>query len=192
MGYWDKHPMAGDTPLDVKGHIDDTYVYPLMQSEGFFEDEGEEDDITESPRYAEFLLKALPNIVKAYEDGTDDGLDEAPFVVPFMVVENGIKIEDEDLSHRVRAMIGDGGAADRGYGDGAEDDDEDEQDDQPTDDTPFDPFSSPQGYADQLEKAWDNLMTGRATYDDLERGKGLFEQIAIKLAEGKGGGANVD
>jgi hypothetical protein len=149
MGYWSTHPMGGDSPLDKQAefwNIIDFDVYDV-------EDEGmSNEDIQKEIQKR--VDKKLPELIEHFEEC------ELGFVLPFTLVEWGVKIADKELSDQVKGLICDGGGGERGY-------DEDEED-------------SPQAYAKQLEQNWDKIMQGEIDVQDF-LDKGLMYQLISKI-----------
>lgn len=153
MGYWHEHPMAGDTPLDVEGGIDEAYIYPAAHAAGV----DHEDLFDKTNLYARFLEKVLPAVLD--DPGVFNGYEAFRFVLPYMVATYGVKVTDELHNIRLKSMIGDGGAGERGFGD------------------PVGDFKNPADYAKELHDNWDALMRGEIGYDNLHKERGMFEML---------------
>lgn len=155
MGYWDSHPMAGDSPMDALYGLTDLLFTEEEQDKDFhYNDELYKTRLTEKLREATGLT--------FYRD--------QQFILPFKVAELGIQIQDEILSHTIKKMIGDGGASDRGY------------DSKPSNqENNYNDFQSPYDYARCLYDLWEAGMKGDFDLSKIGRGVGLFEKIDLHL-----------
>lgn len=154
MGYWDDHPMAGDTPLDVKGDLENKLTSLLPEPTTF--DRWEEDP-------CETLLTedSIRTLLILMDLGEWEAYENHNFVIPFLMVQFRITTQDEELSERLREMIGDGGAAYRGY--------------------PKNYHEGPEPYAKALYNAWPKLMSGELSMESFDNCRGLFEVMADTL-----------
>jgi hypothetical protein len=157
MGYWDKHPMAGDSPMDYEGDL----LYEVKLN------------YESTPQ--EFEAK-LPQLV---QQGSRRKYKKNAFVLPFMVVDRGIKVTDPELSAKLKSFIQDGGAAERGYPVYSP-----AQSQYPTEQNNWNDFQSPQDYAVQLYDLWDDIMSGKRQIEELGRLRGLFEVILTNDKKG--------
>ena len=161
MGYFDAHPMSGDQPMDIEDIIYSTlFTNEESEAELFQNDDILRErlnlKLNECP---ELFIAQFKKKLKEY--GASD-----EFVLPFLVVQVKIEIQDKFISSLLKEMIKDGGAKERGY---------------PVltsnVENKYNGFTSPNDYACQLRDAWDNLMEGRLSYEELETRKGLLEVL---------------
>ena len=155
MGYWSKHPMAGDPPMDFQLVIIDK----LFTNDEFFNDE--------IYTYEEFRKRLSEQIEEVYKEVKEELNTDARFVLPFTIARYRVKIKDEVLSKKIRKMIDDGGNETRKY----------DSTPIPTKDNNYTNFDRPICYANQLRDLWNYLMKDESKFDDLEEYKGLFDTI---------------
>ena len=180
MGYWGKHPMEGDDPSDTAYVIDaivgelepteemnelqDKFNAAIMKGDKDLAKTIEETFNKEAEmvvkQYTEHFISKLPQLADRFEDHDIKN----KFVLPFTIVQCQIRVEDPTISERIKAMIGDGGAADRGYDTAGISDD-------------YNGFESPEDYANQLRNTWDKLMTGEIHFDSIGQAKGMVESV---------------
>lgn len=176
MGYWSKHPMGGDTPMDAQGHMD-WILFP--------EDEyGEEELDFDEDLYKKVLIEKIEDLLQAVEDEEDDEhylLHIAPFVIPFTIHEQEIQIKDEIISKKIKALIQDGGASERGY-----DIPSPTEENYPTIHNNWNALQTPFDYARKLHDLWDGLMDGSIPFKELEQDIGLFATIEKRMSETDG------
>lgn len=151
MGYWDTHPMAGDLPMDAEYALTDLLFSNEERDAALHHD---------STFYKERLTQ------KAEEASHIDFFEGQNYVLPFKVAELGIRISDKALSEKIKSMIGDGGASDRGY---------------PLADSSatnnYNEFVSPYDYACALYDQWDKGMDGEVDLSTIGMSIGLFDKI---------------
>ena len=170
MGYWSTHPMAGDTPLDYRNNID----FGIYTEDEWYAT-CEDPSLISREEIKNRWEKKLPKFIEIFEGEEKEG----SFVLPFEVVAYQIIIKDKNLSERVKNMIGDGGAKDRGY-------------DCPVSnkENNYNDFKSPNDYACQLRNNWDDLMDGKISFESLEREVSLIETMVKHKEANKSGLVN--
>ena len=186
MGYWGIHPMAGDTPSDVKYLVDDLL---------FTENEQEQDLTYDQHLYKQRLAEKLNEAttldftregVKFHfsrVETTPDGvllhdyeetrfLEDNSFVLPFLVMEHEIQISDPTLSQKVKSMLRDGGAFARDYPIPKI-----EEKLYPSVENNWNDLQSPFDYARKAHDLWDMIMDGTLPFTAMEHAEGLFDVI---------------
>jgi hypothetical protein len=163
MGYWSKHPMGGDMPLDCEAN----YVFEQI----FTKEELDSDIEMNEENYSPRLIKHLSTIEMNDPDYA--------FIIPFRVMEFEIQIEDPELRAKIKEMIGDGGAQERGYNVPEPGDV-----DFPTAQNGYNSFQSPFDYAQQLRDIWDDVMTGVKPFGEAQPDHGLFAVLANHTGSG--------
>ncbi len=166
MGYWSPHPLAGDFPMDVMSQID-SYLFTEEELNNVKTDEQIEAFHKEYKHRLEQNLQALAAL---------EYPEDLQFVLPFQLASYEVRIEDEELSQRNKAMIGDGGAAVRGYDPTG-----------PGKDNKYNSYSSPQDYARELRDLWDELMAGKREFSELGEYKGVIVTMVEHQKAGKKG-----
>lgn len=169
MGYWSKHPLGGDQPLDAQ-----LYLYEELGIEALFRKyDDKECSKKEKEKRKEDFLKALS---KALETKLDKALEyeyvkDYAFIIPYTVAENGLLLKDKKLADRLKSLIGDGGACNRGY-----------EIKESKRENGYNNFQSPFDFASELRDNWEDIvLTGKVKYKDLSRAKGLFEVLSEKI-----------
>lgn len=170
MGYWSTHPLGGDAPMDMTSYINE-FIY--KQEGGKLENDSDWRTYLDNVFTNEFNVtvtnflkdtQKLSLLTESVENGTlDDG--DSKFVLPFMICEKMIVIEDKNLSNKIKNLIGDGGSSSRGY----TKDDED----------------SPLKFARLLHDNWEKLQ--EVNYKDpimdiILDNPGLFDVIAENIS----------
>lgn len=151
MGYWGIHPLSGDMPLDA------LYILDIFL---FTKEEIRNNEKFNDIEYAKRLKDELKIVSEIeYYSGFN-------FVLPFKIAQLKLKIKDNELSKKIKNMIGDGGAKYRGY-----------SIKESNKFNGYNNFESPNDYAGQLEDNWDSLMEGTINFDVLKKSKGLIETI---------------
>jgi hypothetical protein len=191
MGYWSEHPMGGDAPLDVKSELD-SFLFPekdrvkMDETEyktrlianlneiiglDYIRGEHPTDEMKEKSR------SVLRNFMSNEEqlERTLRGMfrNDCSFVLPFTLIEHEIGVKDKALSDKVKSMIGDGGAYERGY-----DVPKNTDENYPDKENNWNDLESPFDFAVKLYDLWDGMMEGSVTFDVLENDEGLFSVLA--------------
>lgn len=204
MGYWSKHPLGGDSPYDAISAIKHL-LYGWLTPEEFAEinkhcGERGYEDAAEATEDLYFEYKApgegdanplyvaarravndhLPELV-ALAEGGGAGFT---FELPFLIAERGWHLRPEVLAASrtdLIALVGDGGAGERGYHEFLDDADADLLAQvRPGEEPP-----SPAHYAAALRSDFDAFVTGARQFDAEE---GLIAACGKKLGGASPGG----
>jgi hypothetical protein len=146
MGFYSVHPMGGDLPQDIKDQLLD-FSEEEIRNEVFL-------DAKECKRRLENRLYEL----------AENGLGDYSYVLPFLVLEYKIQIEDKVLSEKIKNRIGDGGAKLRGYPVFPN-----TSEHYPKKENDWNHLESPFDYAVKLSDLWDDLMNGTVPFSAAER-----------------------
>lgn len=170
MGYWSEHPLGGDQPTDDKCDLCQEIFEIKCCDE---EDDNDEDSGIENDE-CNFILteESLTKFVKNMKDDEDIESDFGCFIIPFLVAEQELRITDKKLSKKIKSLIQDGNAGNRGY-----DVPYRKSKKFPTKENNYNNLESPFDYARQLYDNWDGLMDGTISFDILGQCPGLFEAI---------------
>jgi len=188
MGYWGSHPMSGDNPADARNAVLD-----ILELGDWDYEEGVTEDEKES-LYQKYSLKVREELSKdeVLENLLSTGISQhhgqncwgddgkwwgVPFVLPFLILEFEVKLNNPELAKMVKEMIGDGGDSDRGYTD---------------EEGPDRPLT----YAKAFFDNFDDLTSGKMPFAAFKEftdnyDKGLFHSINEKQKSGSSGLANV-
>ena len=163
MGYWSTHPLGGDQPLDAQ-----LYFYEELGIEALFRKyDDKECSKKEKEKRKEDFLKTLSKALETKLDKAleDEYVKDYAFIIPYTVAQHGLLIKNRNLAERLKNLIGDGGAYNRGY-----------EIKESNIENGYNEFQSPSDFASQLKDNWEDIvLTGEAKYKDLSRAKGLFE-----------------
>lgn len=186
MGYWGIHPMAGDTPSDVKYLVDELLFTENEQNQDLTYDQNlYKQRLTEKLNEATNLdytregvkfhfsrVENTPEGVLLHDYEETRFLEDSSFVLPFLVLEHEIQILDFQLSQKVKQMLRDGGAFARDYpipkG---------EEKSYPCVENNWNDLQSPFDYARKAHDLWDLIMDGTLPFTALEQAEGLFATI---------------
>jgi disulfide oxidoreductase YuzD len=163
MGYWDTHPMCGDRPMDIRDEL-----------LGRFDDEENDMFYFEVDNIKELIQSNIDELI-------GQAIEEENFTLPFIVVDNKIILNDEQIE-KVFPLICDGGGYHRGY----------EQEIVSTLENNWNNFQCPQDYCDQLRYYFKEIAKGILTCDVLNQSKGLIDTIVDTLEEGRVGLVNTN
>lgn len=167
MGYWSTHPMGGDPPADAEC---------TLRALLFTEEERNEELHWKDEVYKKRLEENLSTVLSHHFGRSEDGYGYYPFTFPFTIAELGIRVKDPVLSEKIKEMIGDGDASERGYDTPSEGSLE-----FPTKANGWNGLQSPFDYAIQLRDLWDDLMNGSISFDVLQPDQGLFAALENRV-----------
>ena len=171
MGYWSKHPMGGDLPLDFKDKIEyELFSKEELDAELYYDKEEFKLRLTEK-------LKQIKDM--DFTGGSTTYPEDGSFVLPFLIVEYEIRIENQILSQQIKRMIKDGGAKGRDYPIPLKG-----MPGYPTQVNGYNELQSPFDYAIKLYDMWDDLMTGKRSFDEMDEDQGLFAALQNNIGQG--------
>jgi hypothetical protein len=154
MSFFSVHPMGGDVPQDIKDQLLD-FSEEEIRNERFL-------DVKECKQRLEKRLYELAG----------NGLDNYSYVLPFLVLEYEIQIEDKVLSEKIKNRIGDGGAKLRGYPVLQK-----HSEHYPKKENKWNHLESPFDYAVKLSDLWDELMQGTTPFTKVEQVGGFINLV---------------
>lgn len=167
MGYWSEHPLGGDQPLDAQ-----LFLYKELGIKDLY-DKCFLEESTDREKLQAFLQSLKSNLKNNLDKVLKHPyIKKYPFVIPYTVAENNLILKDNELILKLKNLIGDGGAYNRGYaveesnrGNG------------------YNNFNSPSDYASELRDNWEHIVSGSIVYSDLAKGKCLFEVLSTQINE---------
>jgi hypothetical protein len=154
MCFYSVHPMCGDMPQDIKDQLLD-FSEEEIRNKLFLDEK-------ECKRRLESRLYEL----------AENGLGNDSFVLPFLVLEYKIQIDDKALSEKIKNMIGDGGAKLRGYSVFQHTNKH-----YPKKGNGWNHLESPFDYAVKLYDLWEELMKGTVPFSEVEQGYRLINWV---------------
>jgi hypothetical protein len=154
MSFFSVHPMSGDVPQDIKDQLLD-FSEEEIGNQRYL-------DAKECKRRLENRLYKLAG----------NSLDNYSYVLPFLVLEYKIQIENKVLSEKIKNRIGDGGAKLRGYPVFQKNSEH-----YPKKENEWNHLESPFDYAVKLSDLWDELMKGTVPFTKIEQDGGFINLV---------------
>lgn len=161
MGYWNVHPLAGDIPNNKKLEID-VLLFSQKELVKCFDIDDE--------LYRNRLIQHLEQV-------SNINLNTFSFILPFLVAQYHIKVSNNILSQKLKRMIGDGGAVERGFVIPSK-----KSSAYPRKENNWNNFLSPFDYAVQLRDYWNDIMIEKKGFNDLWKKEDAFSLPVTELA----------
>lgn len=150
MGYWGKHPLAGDSPQDEICNVI-SILFP--------EEEYQELDNLNISLFRERFIEKVPDFIERLEEMEI----YCTFILPFLVAECEMRIEDIEFSQKLKSCIIDEEEEMEGgiyVENGSE---------YPKKENDWNGLQSPFDYARKLYDMWDDLMLGKVSFDEIPK-----------------------